>query len=159
MSPRLLAAAVLLAAPLAACAPTRSVHGFQIVETKPADIKVGEDTRSTVSEKLGSPSMVSTFEPNIWFYVSSAMERRAFLRSRTTAREVVAISFDKGTEKVTAVRTLGLTDGKQIAYNDRETPTRGRELSVLEQLLGNVGRVGNVLGQDDTPEERRRRGE
>jgi outer membrane protein assembly factor BamE (lipoprotein component of BamABCDE complex) len=159
MSPRLFVAVALVLAPLAACAPTRSIHGFQVVEVKPADVKVGEDTRSTVTEKLGSPSMVSTFEPNIWYYVSSAMERKAFFRPRTTQREVVAITFDETTEKVAAVRTLGLTDGKQIAYNDRETPTRGRELTVLEQLLGNVGRVGNVLGEDDSPEARRRRGE
>ena len=36
-----------------------------------------------------------------------------------------------------------------IAFNGRETPTRGRELTIIEQLLGNVGRVGSVLGQRD----------
>jgi outer membrane protein assembly factor BamE (lipoprotein component of BamABCDE complex) len=161
MSPRLLAAAVLLATPLAACAPTKATHGFQVVEAKPADIKVGEDTRSTVTDKLGSASLVSTFEPNIWYYVSSAMEKKAFFRPKTTAREVVAITFDEQSEKVTEVRKLGLGDGKQIAFNDRETPTRGRELTILEQLLGNVGRVGNVLGdrEENDPEARRRRGE
>lgn len=161
MSVRLLAAALVLSAPLGACAPTRSVHGFQVVEAKPAEVKIGEDSRSTVTEKLGSPSMVSTFEPNIWFYISSAMERRAFLRPRTTTREVVAITFDDTSEKVLSVKTIGLEDGKQIAFNERETPTRGRELTILEQLLGNVGRVGNVLGQDEenSPEARRRRGE
>jgi hypothetical protein len=35
-----------------------------------------------------------------------------------------------------------------IAYNNRETPTRGREMTVLEQLLGSVGR-GTMLPQDD----------
>jgi hypothetical protein len=35
-----------------------------------------------------------------------------------------------------------------IAFNDRETPTRGREMTVLEQLLGSVGR-GGLLPQDD----------
>ncbi len=35
-----------------------------------------------------------------------------------------------------------------MAFNGRETPTRGRELTILEQILGNVGR-GSMLPQDD----------
>jgi hypothetical protein len=35
-----------------------------------------------------------------------------------------------------------------LAFNTRETPTRGREMTILEQLLGTVGR-GGLLPQDD----------
>jgi len=49
---------------------------------------------------------------------------------------------------VLAVNAYTLRDGKVFAYNTRETPTRGRELSILEQLLGNVGR-GGMLPRDD----------
>lgn len=160
MSVRFTLAALAIAAPLAACTPTTSTHGFQVVEAKPEDVKVGEDTKSTVLERLGSPSAVSTFEPNIWFYVTQATERKAYFKPKTTARDVVAVSFDKTTEKVVSVNKHGMEDGKVLAFNDRETPTRGRELSILEQLLGNVGRVGNVLGnREESPEDRRRREE
>ena len=54
-----------------------------------------------------------------------------------------------------AVRTLGLADGEQIAMNRTETPTRGRALTVLEQLLGNVGRGQLPRTEDDTPGQRR----
>ena len=141
------AAPLLLAA--AACSPVTSTHGFQVVEAKPAEVKVGEDTRSTVLERLGSPSVISTFDPNVWFYVSQSVERKAFFRPRTTLREVTAVTFDKGTEKVASVETFDLADGRQVAFAERETPTRGRELTVLEQLLGNIGRVGGVLGDRD----------
>ena len=153
------AAAALVSLPLGlgACAPIRSTHGFQVVETKPADIKVGEDTKSTVLEKLGSPSAASTFEPNNWFYMSQSVEQKAFFRPRVTQREVVAIAFGDD-EKVKSVNTYTLADGKVIAFNGRKTPTRGRELTILEQLLGNVGR-GSMLPRDqddDTPAGRRR---
>ena len=39
--------------------------------------------------------------------------------------------------------------------NSRETPTRGRALTVLEQLLGNVGRGQLPRTEDDTPGQRR----
>ena len=47
-----------------------------------------------------------------------------------------------------SVNNYTLKDGKVIAFNGRETPTRGRELTILEQLLGNVGR-GSMLPRDD----------
>ena len=58
-------------------------------------------------------------------------------------------------DQVASVRTLGLTDGEQIAMNRNETPTRGRALTVLEQLLGNVGRGQQPRTDEDTPGQRR----
>ena len=62
---------------------------------------------------------------------------------------MVQVTFDKS-EKVASIKTVKLTDGVQIAYEKRETPTRGRELSVIEQILGGLGR-GGFLPQDDDP--------
>jgi len=75
-------------------------------------------------------------------------ERIAFYNPRVASREVVAMNFDKDNERVLAVNTYTLKDGKVISFNGRETPTRGRELTILEQLLGNVGR-GSMLPRDD----------
>lgn len=144
------ASAALAASLLAvgACAPMTSYSGFQAIEASPADVQVGTDTKSTVRARLGSPSTTSTFDPNIWFYVSQVKERVAFRRPQTASRAITAISFDKETEAVTNVDNLTLKDGKVIAFNGRETPTRGREMTIMEQLLGNVGR-GGLLPRDD----------
>ncbi|HYG27596.1 MAG TPA: outer membrane protein assembly factor BamE [Caulobacteraceae bacterium] len=122
-----------------ACMPLSTYSGFQAIEERPADVKVGEDTKSTVMAKLGSPSATSTFDPNTWFYISQLTDRVAFYKPRVAKRDVVAINFNKETEQVAAVNTYTLEDGKVIAFNGRETPTRGREMTILEQLLGNVG--------------------
>jgi outer membrane protein assembly factor BamE (lipoprotein component of BamABCDE complex) len=131
-----------------ACTPLTTYTGFQSVDSKPADIKAGEDTKSTVLTKLGSPSATSTFDPNLWYYITQVTERIAFYNPRVASREVVALNFDKDNERVLAVNSYTLKDGKVISFNGRETPTRGRELTILEQLLGNVSR-GGVLPQDD----------
>ncbi len=132
----------------AACAPITSYSGFQAIESDPKDVKSGVDTKSTVRGKLGSPSAASTFDPNLWYYVNQVKERVAFQRPRVVARNVTAIQFNKDSELVESVNNYTLKDGKVIAYNSRETPTRGREMTILEQLLGNVGR-GSMLPQDD----------
>ncbi|WP_334164581.1 outer membrane protein assembly factor BamE [Phenylobacterium sp.] len=132
----------------AACAPITTYSGFQAIESDPKDVVVGTDTKSTVRGKLGSPSATSTFDPNVWFYMNQIKQRVAFRRPQVTARNVTAIVFNKETEVVETVNNYTLKDGKVIAYNNRETPTRGRELTVLEQLLGTVGR-GGMLPRDD----------
>ncbi|MBA3812206.1 MAG: outer membrane protein assembly factor BamE [Caulobacteraceae bacterium] len=133
----------------AACSPTNSFQGFQAVEQAPADVKVGEDTRSTVLARLGSPTTTSAFDKDTWFYVSQVSNKTAFYRPRVTKRDVVAIAFEKGADQVATVDTFTLRDGRVIAYNGRETPTRGREMTVLEQLLGNLGSI-SALPPDDT---------
>mgnify|MGYP000093615567 FL=1 len=153
--PAVFAAAVLaLAFATSACTPLTSYSGFQAIEAKPADMKVGEDSKSTLMEKLGSPSAVSTFDNNTWYYISQTTDRVAFYYPRVIKRDVVAIKFNPADEKVASVNTYTLRDGKVIAYNGRETPTRGREMTILEQLLGNVGRGGMLPQDDEAPGQR-----
>lgn len=133
---------------LGGCQAITTYSGYQAIEESPKDVKVGIDTRTTVRSTLGSPSAVSTFDPNVWYFITQVKERVAFRRPQITSRTIIAVTFDRDTEVVRTVEQFGLKDGKVIAFNSRETPTRGRELTVLEQLLGNVGR-GNMLPRTD----------
>ena len=49
------------------------------------------------------------------------------------------IAFDE-TGVVAEITSLSLAEARAIELADEETPTRGRELSLLEQLFGNIGR-------------------
>lgn len=147
-APAAVAAGLIAGLGLAACAPITTYSGFQAIDANPKDVAVGTDTKSTVRAKLGSPSATSTFDPNVWFYVNQVKQRVAFRRPQVTARNVTAIEFNKETEAVESVNNYTLKDGKVIAFNGRETPTRGREMTILEQLLGSVGRSG-MLPRDD----------
>ena len=147
--PATLAALTIVLFGSAACAPITAYSGFQAIDANPKDIKAGEDTKSTVRGKLGSPSATSTFDPNVWFYIDQVKETVAFRRPVTTRRDVTAIAFNKDSEMVETVNQYSLKDGKLIAFNGRETPTRGRELTIFEQLLGTVGRGTGLLPNQD----------
>ena len=141
-------AAALALSGLAACAPTTAVNGFQAVDSKPADIKPGVDSRSSVLSKLGSPSSSSAFDNKTWYYISQTTEKYAYYLPHVQSRTVVSIVFDKD-DKVASVKAMSLKDGYQIAYISRETPTRGKELNWFEQMLGTVGRGGGLLNADE----------
>jgi outer membrane protein assembly factor BamE (lipoprotein component of BamABCDE complex) len=132
----------------AACSPTNSFQGFQVVDQAPADVKVGADTRETVLARLGTPTATSTFDKNTWYYISQVSNKTGFYRPRILKRDIVAIVFDKDSQQVTALNTYTLKDGRVIAFNGRETPTRGREMTVLEQLLGSIS-AASALPQDE----------
>ena len=145
-------ASSLAAASLGACAPTIATNGFQPVDLKPREVKLG-DTRSSVLLRLGSPSIQGTFDPNVWYYINQQTEKYAYYKPRVQKREVVAITFSKD-EKVTEVKDLTLKDGYQVAYDGAATPTRGKELNWVNQLLGNIGKGGGVIPHDQDPGQR-----
>lgn len=139
-------AAILFAA-LAACAPRQDYRGIALDEDKLGQIVVGQSSEAQVGALLGSPSTVSTFAEwgTTYYYISSETEAVAFLAPELIDQQVVAISFDKD-GRVQAIKRYGMKDGQQIAFVDRETPTRGKEMTFLEQLFGNLGRFNSPTG-------------
>lgn len=135
-----LAAALAGTMGLAGCSTIERSRGYVPNATDLAAITIGEDTKLSIQESIGSPSTVGTFDDDAWYYIRSRHERMAFLAEEVVAREVVAIYFDDNNQ-VEDIGHYGLEDGVVVNYSSRETPTRGRELTILEQLLGNVGRA------------------
>ncbi|MEL7128837.1 MAG: outer membrane protein assembly factor BamE [Pseudomonadota bacterium] len=125
---------------VAACSPIRQYHGYFPDEARPSEIEPGEDTRSTVLARLGTPSTKSIFDENTWIYMSATHESFAYFKPKVGTRDVVAIKFGAD-DVVEEIVQYDADDGEVIQYASRETPTRGRELGLLEQLFGNVGTV------------------
>lgn len=136
-----------------ACNPILRSHGYRYTLGQEPSIMPDEDTRESVLDRLGNPSTRGTFDENTWFYVSATRESLAYLRPVTRDRRIVAVRFSQDTGIVTDVVEYTLADGRMVDYVSRETPTRGRELSLLEQLLGNVGRLPTQAfgGEENLP--------
>lgn len=152
MARRVILAAIVLSGAFAAgCAtPIEDVHGYTADEVLPQNIEPGADTRASVLAKLGSASTESVFDENTWFYITTRRERFAFFIPQTKQRAITAIRFSED-DAVDEVLTYNESDGQIINYAARETPTRGRELGLLEQIFGTVGAVRLPQTDERTP--------
>jgi outer membrane protein assembly factor BamE (lipoprotein component of BamABCDE complex) len=138
-----------------ACAPARETHGWIADSGSTVPIQPGVDTKSTVLARMGTPStqgfMSGYMEGDSWYYITTLQERFAFYKPKTAAREVTVVRF-AADDTVAGVDKFGLEKGRVVAYDENKTPTRGRELGILEQLLGNVGNRPQLPQNEDRPD-------
>lgn len=143
-----LIALCLIGLTLVGCVSTRTRHGFVIERGESAlEAMNGVDSKDSVLARYGEPSMRPAISDDVWYYVSSATNTRAFYRTQTMARSVTAFRFDDD-GMVETVEKYELADGKPIELVDRVTRTRGKELTVLEQLIGGVGQMPGAVDPD-----------
>ncbi len=135
-APPLLAAILLGAAPIGGCGAQIDRHGHVFIDIDLDQLQPGM-SKSDVQTVLGSPDTQSTIGGEAYYYISTTTKTVAFLKPREVDREVVAVYFDR-TERVRDVARYGQKDGIIVDYNDDETPARGKDLSFLEQVFGNL---------------------
>jgi outer membrane protein assembly factor BamE (lipoprotein component of BamABCDE complex) len=133
-------AAVSGAAALAGCAPSVEQRGNLPTQEKISEIHAGTTTKDEVAKLLGTPSSVSVFNNDkSWYYISRRTSQTAFFDPDVLDQQVYIVNFDdQGVVK--AVDHKVLQDGHEITPVARATPAPGRELSFLEQLIGNLGK-------------------
>ncbi|MBV9570599.1 MAG: outer membrane protein assembly factor BamE [Alphaproteobacteria bacterium] len=140
--------AVLSAFLLFGCTPVVNQRGYLPDPIGEAAIKSGTDTKTTVQDRLGDPSTQATFGGDVWYYISSVERQISFFDPRVENRSIMAVRFDKDS-KVVDIHHYGLKDGHVVAFETRETPAKGRELTFLQQLFNATPGVplGNLPGQ------------
>lgn len=118
----------------AGCTPVISQRGYLADPANESALKENKDTKTTVQARLGYPSTQATFGGDAWYYISSTEKRVAFFEPRVISRSILAVYFDKD-GKVNDLKHFGLRDGHVVDFETRETITRGREMTFLQQLF------------------------
>ncbi|MGC2414020.1 MAG: outer membrane protein assembly factor BamE [Stellaceae bacterium] len=143
-------AIALMAASLAACSPTVDQRGNLPDPDQIALIHPGTTTREQVAKILGTPSSTGVFDDKNWYYISRRTEQVSFLDPDVMDQQVYIVNFDdKGVVK--GIGHKGLSDGRDIEPAPGATPAPGRELTFLEQVLGNLGRFNGGGSDKKTP--------
>jgi outer membrane protein assembly factor BamE (lipoprotein component of BamABCDE complex) len=133
---------------LASCETIVDQRGFAPTPGSVEKLDVGSQSREDVVRLIGSPSTVGTFNPNVWYYISQKQETYAFFKPVLLEQNVMQLTFnDSG--RLQGMKKYDLTDGKDVDMVTRITPTAGKELTVLEQIMGNVGRFSGPRQQSN----------
>lgn len=136
---------------LAACETPVRVRGHVTDPESIEAIKAGEYTEEDVLALLGTPSTVSTFDDNKWYYIGHKSTQFAFQHPKVLERNVLVLSFDES-GVVNGKQVYSLEDGRDIEPIARVTPTEGRDFTMLQQFLGNLGRLPGSTGVGRTPD-------
>jgi outer membrane protein assembly factor BamE (lipoprotein component of BamABCDE complex) len=124
---------------LAACSPTIDQRGNLPDTDNVLAIQPGQSTKDEVQQLLGTPSTIATFSESTWYYISKRTETVAFFDPDVVDQQVLIVRFDDS-DVVEQVALLGMDDSVEVDMVDRETPTYGQRFTILQQLLGNIGR-------------------
>jgi outer membrane protein assembly factor BamE (lipoprotein component of BamABCDE complex) len=120
---------------LSGCQTSTVLNGGYIVDQQSLALVPEGSSREQVLLSLGTPSTTATFDGEVFYYISQRRQRSmAFQKLRVTDQSILAIYFDK--DGVVARRAnYTLQDGKVFDTIARVTPTGGRELTFLQQML------------------------
>ena len=123
---------------LAACSSVERRHGYVPPPQDLEQIVVGIDTRESIADSLGRPTISGILTESAWYYVESRFSAYGIRKRKEVDRQVVAISFDED-GLVENVERFGLEDGKIVALSRRVTDSNIKGVSFLQQLFGSIG--------------------
>ena len=126
----------------AGCTPTVDQRGYVVPKQAVEKIAAGTATRSEVLQALGTPSTTAAFDDNTWYYFGETTQREAFYDPELIERHVLILRFDDG-GLLSEVGTRDAKSGREVVLVSRETPTAGHSFTVVEQILGNIGRFSD----------------
>ncbi|MFD1743961.1 outer membrane protein assembly factor BamE [Rhizobium helianthi] len=113
----------------------QTIYNGYVLDKDSLDLIPEGSSREQVLLSMGTPSTTATFDGEVFYYISQKRHRAAaFMKPKLVEQTVVAIYFNKeGTVARRAIYTL--KDGKVFDNISRTTPTGGRDLTFLQQLL------------------------
>ena len=125
---------------LTACSATYRNHGYAPPEEDLQQLVVGVDTRSTVDDVVGPPSVGGVLGDGNYYYVRKKVREYGMFRPEIVERQVLAISFDD-TDAIANIERFGLEDGNVVPLSRRVTDSSVVDNGFLRQLLSNIGNI------------------
>lgn len=121
-----------------ACTPTIATRGNIVEDFRMAEITPGVSSRTNVLKSLGSPTTRAPFDDNVWYYIGQKTEKKGIFDPKVVDEKIVVVAFnEEGNVEVMEEIDAERMDIPRVR---RKTETGGNDVTVLEQLLGNVGK-------------------
>ncbi|MGY9047153.1 hypothetical protein P775_09280 [Puniceibacterium antarcticum] len=123
---------------LSACTAQYSSHGYVPLEEDLQQVVVGVDTRASVEDLIGVPTISGMANESGYYYIESNVRNFAYRAPEEISREVLAISFDSA-GVVSNIERYGLEDGMIVPISRRVTDSSAGDISFIRKLFGNIG--------------------
>lgn len=132
-----------------AVSPPPIPRGALVEKLDYEQLVLNSSTQNDALSLLGSPTAHATFNDNRWIYVSMTKDLVPLAHPVIDKQQVVILDFDtKG-----ILRNLNVLDKRHaipVAMAQGITPTPGTHISVIQELLGNVGRYNPMNSMGST---------
>ena len=136
---------------LASCSPIFDSRGHSLEDADFKQIVPGQSSPADVTALLGSASARSNYGDETWYYITEKIETVGMFAPEVIDQKVIAVRFDAD-HHVVDITTHTKDEGEDVQFVDKSTPTEGQHLTIMEQLLGNVGRFAGPGHQIDPRE-------
>jgi outer membrane protein assembly factor BamE (lipoprotein component of BamABCDE complex) len=130
---------ILIPVVLSGCEMVRYHRGYVLPHMGLEGIKVDVDTKESIEEKLGFPTLVSVFDSDSWYYVSQTEVRSTFSRQKIDQQRVLELRFNID-GYVIGIKKYDKTDGLPIQISEKKTVSYAHDYSLVKDLFGNLGK-------------------
>lgn len=128
---------------LCSCTTSIQQQGGSLGAFDLQNIKIGVDTKETITEAYGQPSTKSIFcgdeKTERWYYTHRVLASSPLKGRRTLSHHSVVITFTpNGT-----VKRCGVIEGEhKISLNSKTTKELGYKTNLLKEMFRNIGKFG-----------------
>jgi outer membrane protein assembly factor BamE (lipoprotein component of BamABCDE complex) len=130
---------------LASCSEEVENRGYITKFSDFSKIQAGVSTKSDVIQELGSPTTTSLFGEETWYYLGKEQTKETFFEPEIRKYDGYEITF-KG-NVVSSINRKEEKDLREIEVSEDSTHTTGNEITVWQQLFGNLGKFNPASKQ------------
>ncbi len=131
----------------------RQTRGNMVDPIDYSQLVPGTSTRADVTSLIGTPTTKATFDDNTWIYIGEQTQPRIGGFPQIDRQQVLVLNFD-GNGTLTGLHKYTAKNAVYVSMDGHTTPSPGSEASILQQVIGNVGRynpaglLGGAAGQN-----------
>ncbi len=126
----------------ASCGKQTKRTGYFLRHDKLQKIKINHTTEQDILNILGEPTTKSIYGPKIYFYMERQYEQFGFFKPQLEEQRIIALEFDF-MNIVKRVSIFNKNDAKKSEYESSGITIRGNKMSILEQLVRNIGQFNS----------------
>lgn len=138
--PAFLFAALLLTA---GCAPKITTHGNMLPKHQIEQVKVQESGREDVQRLWGPPTATGPMDNNTWYYIGETDSQKGIFEHEVEKRQTIKVVFDEQ-DRVAEVTAVNPKLSHDVKLVSRKTPSAGKEYTVTQQFISNLGKFNKA---------------